>query len=147
MSSPRYATPLRIRLEHSPRLRWLYLLFFTLSLTALLIAQLAFVPKLAALLMMVAAFVTTWRRRPELGGAEAALTLRPNGSWLLERDGGQLALRLDGQSTVSQSLLLLCFRQQEGGGRFDCLLWRHELPAQLFRSLQVYLKLYAQEAI
>lgn len=88
-----------------------------------------------------------WIGRTELGGVPVELILRPNGAWLLEREGESIPLQLHGQSTVSPFLLFLCFRESQGGRRFDYLLWRSELPPKLFRRLRVYLRLYASDAL
>jgi hypothetical protein len=147
LSSPRYATPLRLRVEHSARLRAIFTLFYLPSSGSLLLAQLPTELKLLALVGVSVAFLHTWRRRPELGAEAVELILRPNGKWQLNRGSKSIALQLHGQSTISHRVMLLCFHAEEGRGRFDYLLWHSEQPADLYRRLLVYLKLYAAEAV
>ncbi|MEN8169588.1 MAG: protein YgfX [Pseudomonadota bacterium] len=145
MLSQRFATPLRLRIEHSRRLQFVAITFFLLSLLALLLLQIPLLLKLSIVLLWLSLFLFIWRRRAELGGAPVDLILRPNGAWLLERGRESIPLQLHGQSTVSRSLLLLCFKESRGRRSFDYVLWRAELSPQLFRRLRVYLRLYATE--
>ena len=147
MLSQRFATPLRLRIEHSRRLQFITITFFILSLLALLLMQLPVWLKLSVALFCAGVFLLVWRRRAELGGTALDLILRPNGAWLLEREGQSIALQLHGQSTVSHSLLLLCFKEQHGRRNFDFVLWQAEQSPLLFRRLRVYLRLYAAETI
>lgn len=147
MLSQRFATPLRLRVEHSRRLRFVVISFFLLSLLALLLAQISLLLKLSVVLLWLSVFLFVWKRRAELGGTPVDLILRPNGAWLLERGRESIPLQLQGQSTVSRSLLLLCFEESRGGRSFDYVLWRAELSPQLFRRLRVYLRLYASETL
>jgi hypothetical protein len=118
-----------------------------LSLLALLSVQLPASLKLLALLLWIVVFHLAWKRRAELGGTAIDLTLRPNGAWLLEREGESIALQLHGQSTVSHSLLLLCFKEQYGSRHFDYVLWQAEQSPLQFRRLRVYLRLYAGDTL
>lgn len=147
MLSPRFATPLRLRVERSPRLQAGVCAFFLLSLCSLLLTPFAWWLKILAVLLLGVVFRKQWRGRAELGGAAFALTLRTNGMWLLEQGSEAIPLQLHGQSTVSGSLLLLCFSETQGRGRFDCVLWRAELSPLLWRRLRVYLRLYSAEAL
>ena len=147
MLSQRFATPLRLQVNHSRRLRAVVISFFILSLLALLLAQLSLLLKLPIILGVVGLFFSAWRARPELAGETVELILRPNGAWLLERKGESIALQLHGQSTVSRWLLLLCFKETHGRRRFDYLLWQVEQPTILFRRLRVYLRLYTDDAL
>jgi hypothetical protein len=121
--------------------------FLAISLLALLATPLAWSLQLPIALFVSALFLTAWRKRAELGGVPVELILLGDGSWLLERGGESIPLQLLGQSTVSRSLLLLCFAGPPGQGGFDCLLWQAELPPLLWRQLRVYLRLYASEAL
>ena len=147
MLSQRFATPLRLRIDHSRRLQFITITFFVLSMLALLMLQLPSLLKLPVVVFCVVVFLVVWRRRAELGGTALDLILRPNGAWLLEREGESIALQLHGQSTVSHSLLLLCFKEQYGRRNFDFVLWQAEQSPLLFRRLRVYLRLYAGETI
>lgn len=142
MLSQRFATPLRFRVEHSRRLQAVVISFFLLSLLALLLVQLSLLLKLPVTLGVMALYFICWRARPELGGKAVELILRPNGAWLLHRNGVAIPLELLGQSTVSPWLLLLCFKEQHGRRRFYYLLWQAEQPDVLFRRLRVYLRVY-----
>jgi hypothetical protein len=143
--SQRFATPLRLQVNYSRRLRLLVITFFLLSLLAILLTQISLLLKLAIALCVVGLFITAWRSRPELGAEKVELILRPNGAWLLQRKDESIALQLHGQSTVSRWLLLLCFKERDGRRRFDYLLWQVEQPPMLFRRLRVYLRLYAAD--
>ena len=147
MLSQRFATPLRLQVNHSRRLRALVITFFILSLLALLLAQLSLLLKLPITLGMAGLFFSAWRARPELAGEMVEIILRPNGAWLLERKGESIALQLHGQSTVSRWLLLLCYKEKHGRRRFDYIFWQAEQPSILFRRLRVYLRLYADDAL
>lgn len=147
MLLPRFATPLRFRVDRSPRLQVVILSFLLLSLSALWLTPLGWWLKLFATILMIALSLKVWRQRAELGGVAVDLTLRPNGFWLREREGESTPLQLLGQSTISRSLLLLCFAEPSGQGRFDCVLWQAELSPLLWRRLRVYLRLYGTEAL
>ena len=120
MLSQRFATPLRLQVNHSRRLRAVVISFFILSLLALLLAQFSLLLKLPIILGVVGLFFSAWRARPELAGETVELILRPNGAWLLERKGESIALQLHGQSTVSRWLLLLCFKETHGVSIICC---------------------------
>ena len=145
MSSPRYATPLRLTLKHSPRLRAIYLIFITLCVVSLLAANLLFEVRLLLLVLLVSVSAMVWRQRVELGGEAAKLVLRPNGSWLLLRGEREEKLQLNGQSTVSQAVTILVFKGEGRGRQF--VLWRQELGYDVYRRLQVYLRLYSSESV
>ena len=147
MLSQRFATPLRLRVEHSRRLQAVVITFFLLSLLALVLAQLLWFFKFAIALAVAGLFYSVWRARPELGAKSVELILRPNGVWLLHRNGVAIPLELLGQSTVSPWLLLLCFKEQHGRRRFEYLLWQAEQPDVLFRRLRVYLRVYGGEVV
>ncbi len=142
MLSQRFATPLRLRVEHSPRLQAVVISFFLLSLVALMLVQLSLLLKLPITLAVMALYFIVWRARPELGGKPVELVLRPNGAWLLHRNGVAIPLELLGRSTVSPWLMLLCFKEQHGRRSFNYLLWQAEQPVVLFRRLRVYLRVY-----
>ncbi len=142
MSSQRFATPLRLRVEHSRRLQAVVISFFILSLLALLIMQLTLSLKLPIILAVMGLYWLCWKKRSELGGRAVELILRPNGAWLLHRNGVAIPLELLGESTVTPWLLLLCFKEQHGRRRFEYLLWEGEQPAVLFRRLRIYLRVY-----
>ena len=144
MSSPRYATPLRLRVEHSPRLRAVFILFSLLCLMALLIAQMPVWLKLLAIVVLAVVGLKTWRERPELGGEACELVLRPNGGWLLQCTGHEERLQLLGESTVNYGVMVLGFSGDCGGRWF--VLWRREFDGDVWRRLGVYLRLYASEA-
>lgn len=151
MLTPRFATPLRFRVEGSRPLQGVVIAFVLLSLWALLLtplpASFSTLAKPCAALLLLALSLRGWRGRAELGGMPVELTLRPNGMWLLERDGESTPLQLLGQSTVSPALLLLCFAGPQGQRGFDCLLWQGALPPSLWRRLRVYLRLYARDTL
>lgn len=145
MSSPRYATPLRLRLEPSPRMRAIFILFNALCVIALLLVQMPIGLKLLAVVVLAVVVLKTWRDRPELGGETAEVVLCPDGAWLLQRAGGEEKLQLHGQSTVSHTVMILVF-SGEGKVR-PFVLWRRELAEDKYRRLQVYLRMYAGEAV
>lgn len=140
MSSPRYATPLRLRIEHSPRLRAIFILFSLLCFIALLLAQMPVWLKIVLLVVLLVVVVKVWRGRPELGGETVELVLRPNGGWLLQEE----KLQLLGESTVSDGVMVLGF-SGNGGGRWF-VIWRREVDGGVWRRLGVYLRLYGSEA-
>ncbi|MCW8919326.1 MAG: hypothetical protein OQL08_11010 [Gammaproteobacteria bacterium] len=146
MNAPRFATPLRLHVGGSRRLRWVVAAFLSISLLALLALPLAWSVKLPMALFLSALFFAAWRKRAELGGVPVELVLLGDGGWRLQRGGESLPLQLLGQSTVSHSLLLLCFAGPPGQGGFDCLLWQAELPPLLWRRLRLYLRLYAAQS-
>ena len=137
MSSPRYATPLRLRLDHSPRLRAFFILFLSICVIALLLAQMPLWLKLVAVVVLALIALKTWRGRPELGGGAVELVLRPNGGWLLHEE----KLQLQGESTVSYGVMVLGFYGDSGKRWF--VLWRREVEGEVWRRLGVYLQLYA----
>jgi hypothetical protein len=143
--SPRYATPLRLSINHSPRLRAIFIFFSLLCIVALLLAQMHVWLKLFLLIVLAAVGITTWRKRPELGGDTVELILRPNGAWLLQRPGSEEKLRLLGESVLSHAVTILVF-SGDGGGR-QYILWRREMPEDIYRRLQVYLRLYGGEGV
>ena len=147
MSSPRYAAPLRLRIEQSPLLRTIFILFFLLCLMSLLVSQLVIVFKVLTLAILSYAFLFIWHRKPELGGEAVTVVLRVDGSWVMEKGAKSTELQLLGQSTTSREVMVLRFRATDGGGRFDTVLWRREQSQGLFRQLQVYLRLYPNENI
>ena len=136
MSSPRYATPLRLRLDHSPRLRAVFLLFISLCVIALLLAQIPLWLKLLAVVVLAVVVLKTWRRRPELGGEACELVLRPNGGWLLNEEKMQLLA----ESTVNYGVMVLGLVGDRSKRWF--VLWRHEVDGEVWRRLGVYLRLY-----
>ncbi len=145
MSSPRYATPLRLRLDHSPRLRAIFILFLSLCVTALLLAQMPLWLKLLAAVVLAVVGLKTWHGRSELGGEACELVLRPNGGWLLQRGGGEEKLRLFGESTVIYGVMVLGFSGDGGGLWF--VLWHREVEGDVWRRLGVYLRLYGGEGV
>lgn len=147
MSSPRYATPLRLRVETSRRLQGLVLLFLAFAFGSLAVTNLSWWLKGAVALLLSLSAISEWRKRPELGGAARELTVRPTGVWLLQQGGESISCQLQGQSVVSAWFVLLCLQEREGRRRFNFILWQAEQPAQLFRRLRVYLRLYAVEAL
>jgi hypothetical protein len=96
--------------------------------------------KLFLLIVLAAVGITTWRKRPELGGESVELILRPNGAWLLQQAGSEEKLQLLGESVVSHAVTILVFFG-DGGGR-QLILWRREVQGDIYRRLQVYLRLY-----
>lgn len=140
MLSQKFATPLRLTIKHSPRLRAITLLFSSLCVLAILLAQMPVWLKAVLLIVMAVVVVKVWLGRPELGGDSLELVLRPNGGWLLKRAYAEVKLQLHGQSTISRAVMILVF---DGG--FSCILWRTEVQCDLYRKLQVYLRLYASE--
>ncbi|MDH5784766.1 MAG: hypothetical protein OEZ16_04055 [Chromatiales bacterium] len=139
MSSPRYGTPLRLRVEHSPRLRMIFIFFISLCVVALALVQMPLWTKILSVLVLIVVALRTWRSRPELGGEACELVLRPNGGWLLQEE----KLKLLGESTVSYGVMVLGF-SGNGGGRWF-VLWRKEVDGEVWRRLGVYLGLYSSE--
>lgn len=139
MLSQRFATPLRLKVEHSPRLRAIFILFSLLCFVSLLLAQMPLWLKLLATVMFAVVAVKTWLGRPELDGEACELVLRPNGGWLLQQE----KLQLLGESTVSYGVMVLGF-SGDGGGRWF-VVWRREVDGEVWRRLGVYLRLYGRE--
>lgn len=139
ISSPRYATPLRLSIEHSPRLRAIFILFSLLCFIALLLAQMPVWLKPILIVSLAVLVAKVWRGRPELGGEVVELVLRPNGGWLLQEE----KLQLLGESTVTFGVMVLGFSGERGKRWF--VVWRKEVDGEVWRRLRVYLRLYRSE--
>ncbi len=139
MQSPRYGTPLRIRVGHSVRLRAVFILFLSLCVVSLLLAQVPPWLKVAVFVVLIVVGLKSWRERPELGGEACELVLRGNGGWLC----GDEKLELLGESVVSYPIAVLMFSGDKGKRAF--VLWRREVDGGVWRRLGVYLELYGDK--
>lgn len=137
MSSPRYATPLRLRLNHSPRLRMIFIIFFLLCFISVMLTQMSLLVSSLIIVILFTIAVETWCYRSELGGKPCELVLRPDGEWLLQQDQSEEKLQLLGETTFGYSLIILAFVGNRKKRWF--VIWRSECVYEVYRRLGVYL--------
>lgn len=147
MSSPEYATPLRIEVGENRLLRRLYLSFVLLTLLTLLWLPLSLWMTLPGALLFLALARRQWRLRPELGGGAVGLVWDAEQRWWWSQDGETLELLLRGDSYLSAVLVALNFRVPESRRRRSLLLTPAGIGQQEFRRLLVRIRLDGEAAV
>ncbi len=144
MSSPKYATPLRLRLEPSRGLAVVYVALAAGGLGVVAWAGLPWVSWLGLALAAAGLCMPILRRHAWLSSPAAvvALSWESDGRWLLTRaDGSQCEAWLQGDSLSHARLVVLNFRRPGRLWPVSVLLTPGRVGRQAFRRLRVRLKL------
>ena len=147
MSSPGYATPLRLEVGANRLLRRLYLAFVVLTLCSLLSLPLALWVTLPGALLFLGVALRQWRLRAELGGGAVGLVWDAEQRWWWSQGGDTVELQLRGDSYLSVPLMALNFREPERGRRRSLLLTPAGIGQEPFRRLLVRLRLSGEAAV
>lgn len=147
MSSKGYATPLALDVHPNKLLRTLYLLFVLQAGAVLLWLPLPFFACALVFLLFLIPVRMTWQKRPDLGGTPVRLVWDEQQRWWWSQGGETIEFALQGESYVSSSLVVLCFRQIEGKGRRSLVLTPRSVGMDTFRRLLVRFRVEGGEAI
>ena len=146
VSSRKYATPLRLEVGASTRVRIAVVVIHAGVLWVIPhLTAVTFFSKLLLVLAVAGIFMLTWSRRGELNGRKVSLLLGCDGQWHWCDGEDDIPVHLQGSSYVNSSLVILNFRTLQGDRHFSIVLPGDNCDREDLRRLRVRAKEGIQE--